>query len=100
MFCWTSATMCLTQNPQAQVAAGPRAQVVEQLRLEHTEGKVNKEDFARVVRRTLGHAPGTSTASTLSSEKLDVLYRALDTDKDGLLSVSELERHHDALLQK
>lgn len=76
------------------------AQVVEQLRLEHTEGKVNKEDFARVVRRTMGHAPGTSTASTLSKEKLDVLYRVLDTDKDGLLDVSELERHHAELLKQ
>jgi selenocysteine lyase/cysteine desulfurase len=73
-------------------------QVVEQLRQVHIDGKVNKEDFARVVRCTLGHPVNSSTV-TFSKDKVDVLYRVLDTDKDGFLELNELERHHAALMQ-
>ena len=66
-------------------------QVVSQLRKRHEGGRVNRKEFARVVASASGKV---GSGNDLDEETLDVLYRVLDTDKDGLIDVTELEKHH------
>jgi hypothetical protein len=51
-------------------------------------GGLNKAQFAQIVYDALGY----SDSDELSREKVDVLYRVLDTNRDGFLDAHELER--------
>lgn len=55
------------------------------LRRVHTDGKVTKEDFREVVQAVIG-SPGND-GTPLTADKLDLLYRVLDTDQDGVLDM-------------
>jgi Ca2+-binding EF-hand superfamily protein len=50
-------------------------------------GPLNKDNYLQIVRDTLGHH-----AQHFSTEKLDLVFRTLDNNRDGFLDESELER--------
>ena len=67
-----------------------RVQVVARLRRMHKE-KIDKDVFRQVVHEVVG--PSDDGHSILKDEKLNLLYRTLDTDHDGFLDIHELECH-------
>jgi Ca2+-binding EF-hand superfamily protein len=79
---------------EVHCSAATDVQVVTSLRKRHKNGKVNREDFTDVVKRATGKL---GNGESLNEEKVDLLYRVLDTDKDGLLDVQELERHYSGM---
>ena len=100
--------------------------MVARLRRAHIDkdGKINKQDFRKVVFDVIGpasnggkggSASSSSTSSTSSTstsggggskaeskvttDKMELLFKVLDSDGDGLLDLKELERHHTGMFK-
>jgi hypothetical protein len=56
-------------------------------------GPLNKENYLQIVRSVLGRH-----VQDFSTEKLDLVFRTLDSNRDGFLDESELERVSQELL--
>lgn len=59
-----------------------------------SKDRITRPEFTTLVHSALG---GCNGGSTMSSAELDLLYRVLDTNSDGQISVQELERAHQSV---